>query len=256
MRRAGLLLTVAALALPGCGGHRAPSPHPGPGCHVSSTCSVLFIGNSYTAVNDLPRVFMQLAKSGGLTVRTAALVPGGTTLADHVTASDTAPTIAGSIWNVVVLQDQSQVPSVEDMRESEMYPAARALVDDVRQAHAEPLFFNTWAHSDGWPEEGLTSYEQMQSALNDAYQTISRELQVPVAPVGTAWARVLAMPTHPQLWAPDGSHPSLSGTYLAACVFYATIFHRSTLGLKYFAGLPSSDAIQLQAVASNTVLGG
>ena len=129
-------------------------------------------------------------------------------------------------------------------------------MDDVRQAHAEPLLFNTWAHSDGWPEQGLTTYEQMQSALNDAYQTISRELQVPVAPVGTAWARVLAMPTHPLLWAPDGSHPSLSGTYLAACVFYATIFHRSPLGLKYFAGLPSSDAIQLQAVASNTVLGG
>jgi hypothetical protein len=249
-------VTVAALALSGCGGgHKAAPPRPGPGCTTSRTCSVLFIGNSYTAVNDLPAVFTQLAKSAGLTVRTGALVPGGTTLADHVASSDTASTIAGSVWNVVVLQDQSQVPSVEETRESEMYPAARVLVDDIRRARAEPLFFDTWAHSGGWPEEGLAGYEQMQSALNEAYQTIGRELSVPVVPVGSAWERELGMTTHPQLWGPDGSHPTLSGTYLAACVFYATIFHRSPVGLKYSAGMPSSDAIQLQAVAANTVLG-
>jgi hypothetical protein len=46
-----------------------------------------------------------------------------------------------------------------------------------------------------------------------------------------------------------------SATHLAACVFYATIFHRSPLGLKYFAGLPSNDAMQLQAIAASTLSG-
>jgi hypothetical protein len=219
------------------------------------TCSVLFLGNSYTSVNDLPAVFSRLAASGGVAVSAFARAPGGATLADHLSTPDTAATIGGSTWNVVVLQDQSQIPSDERLREGEMYPAAGALVDEIRGVRAEPLLFVTWAHMYGWPGNGLTNYEQMQAAVNDGYAAIGQELRVPTAPVGTAWAQELRDPTHPELWADDGTHPTLGGTYLAACVFYATIFHRSPHGLDYHAGLPERDATQLQAVASRTVLG-
>ena len=35
----------------------------------------------------------------------------------------------------------------------------------------------------------------------------------------------------PELYFSDGSHPSPAGSYLAACTFYATLFHASPVGL-------------------------
>jgi len=254
----GLLAALlAAGALLGCGGHRAAPPRPGPGCEridPSVACSVLFIGNSYTAVNDLPATLTKLAASGGIAVSTRALDPGGATLADHLAAPETAAALEGSTWNVVVLQDQSQIPSVERFRQVEMYPATRELVRQVRQVQAEPLLFETWAHSHGWPENGLVGYDRMQAAINQGYQTIAGELQVPISPVGSAWSQALRRPAHSGLWAEDGSHPSADGTYLAACVMYAAIFRRAPVGLSYDADLPAREAAGLQAVAANAVL--
>jgi hypothetical protein len=56
------------------------------------------------------------------------------------------------------------------------------------------------------------------------------------------------------LWQDDGGHPTEQGTYLAACVFYAVIFHQSPEGLTYLAHLPKEIAQFLQQIAANTVL--
>jgi hypothetical protein len=55
------------------------------------------------------------------------------------------------------------------------------------------------------------------------------------------------------LWQADGSHPSEQGTYLAACVFYAAIFHQSPEGLSYLAGLTKETPTFLQRIAASTV---
>jgi len=155
--------------------------------------------------------------------------------------------------DVVVLQEQSEIPSVEQFRQSEMYPAARRLADTIYRHGSRPMFFLTWAHRDGWPENGLPDYVSMQSAINDGYLAIAAEEQAAVAPVGVAWSTTLNQP-HPGLWQDDGSHPTTAGTYLAACVFYATIFHQSPGGLTYRADLSPVDAAMLQTIAADTVL--
>ena len=93
----------------------------------------------------------------------------------------------------------------------------------------------------------------MQSAIDDGYLAIAAEEQAAVAPVGVAWSTMLNQP-HPGLWQDDGSHPTTAGTYLAACVFYATIFHQSPRGLTYRADLSPVDAAMLQTIAADTVL--
>ena len=74
------------------------------------------------------------------------------------------------------------------------------------------------------------------------------------APVGPAWS--IAVKEHPELslWQEDGSHPTGTGTYLAACVFYAVIFHESPEDLSYRADLSKETAKILQAVASQFAL--
>ena len=229
-----------------------------PGCSLPwATCTrVLFIGDSYTSVNDLPDTFADLAWAGGHRVQTEALDEGGWTLAEHLAASETAPTIASERWDDVVLQEQSQIPSLAaDRAAGMMYPTATKLVAMIRGQRAEPMFYLTFAHQDGWPEAGLLDYPSMQAAIDAGYMGIADRLGVPVAPVGAAWETVVGEASPPTMWQSDGTHPTVSGTYLAACVFYATIFRQSPVGLGDDDGLPAGEAHDLQVVAASTVLG-
>ncbi len=232
------------------------------GCALTSNCGtaqdrsctrVLFIGNSYTYVNDLPATFADLAKSGGHKVEVQTAAEGGWTLADHIQSQGTLKKLNSAKWDIVVLQEQSQIPSVAQSRVQAMYPAARELVREIRALGSTPIFFDTWAHREGWPENGMKTYQSMQAQIDTGYAGIALELNVPVAPVGSAW--FYAVTEHPELsvWQDDGSHPSEQGTYLAACVFYAFIFHEDPSGLTYQAGLSKEIASTLQAIASRTV---
>ena len=135
-----------------------------------------------------------------------------------------------------------------------MYPAAREFVQKIKATGAMPIFFVTWAHRDGWTENGMNDYESMQAQINYGYVEIAQELNAPIAPVGAAW--LTAVKEHPELvlWQADGSHPTEQGTYLAACVFYAVVFHESPDGLKYRASLSKENSKTIQSIASRAVL--
>jgi hypothetical protein len=216
---------------------------------------VFFIGNSYTYVNDLPTIFANLAWSGGHRVETALQANSGWTLIDQKLAPTTEQTLTASKWDVVVLQEQSEIPSVESLRQADMYPAAHDLVVKVRAAGAQPLFFLTWAHRNGWPVNGMPDYASMQSSIDAGYLFIAGQEHAAVAPVGYAWMSIVDQTSDSGLWQDDGSHPTEKGTYLAACVFYASIFHENPTGLQYHAFLSDGDAAQSQAAAASTVLG-
>ncbi len=217
---------------------------------------ILFIGNSYTYVNDLPNTFAELARSGGHKVEVGISAQGGWTLANHASSSDTLDKIKSTQWNLVVLQEQSEIPAVAQWRIQQMYPAARTLISDIRAAGAKPMLFITWAHRDGLPDNGMPNFSSMQSQIDLGYLNIAAEQNVPVAPVGYAWAAVQNQYPQIKLWQEDGSHPTMEGTYLAACVFYADIFQQSPEGLSYQAGLTNETAQALQKTAAQTVFNG
>jgi hypothetical protein len=227
-----------------------------PGCWLPwTTCTrVLFIGDSYTSVNDLPGTFTSLAWAGGHRVETGALTGGGETLAAHVADPQTASTITSTRWSFVVLQDQSENPALPFYRGNEMYPAVGALTTMIRDAREQPLLFDTWGHQTGWPLAGLPTYSLMQTAVDQGYAGIAAQLAVGVAPIGPAWAAVVARGGGGQLWQPDGVHPTVAGTYLAACVLYASLFRESPVGLGYLDGLPAAEASSLQTAAASVVL--
>jgi len=246
-------LVLAGVLVAGCA-TAAAAPAGCSGVADPTACTrILFVGNSYTYVNDLPTVFARLAASGGHPVQTGMAAVGGATFADQLGSPDTLTKIATARWKYVVLQEQSQIPSSAASRASEMYPSARLLVRRVLGSGAKPLFFLTWGHKDGWPENGMSTYEGMQMQLDAGYWGIADELHVPVVPVGDAWATMYGANRSADLWQADGSHPTMTGTYLAACVFYAAIFHASPEGLAYGADLSADVVRSIQATAAAEV---
>jgi hypothetical protein len=221
---------------------------------LDSCIKVLFIGNSYTYVNDLPAMFSSLADSGNHLVETGMLAQGGWTLEEHVSDPNTEITLGSTRWDFVVLQEQSEIPAFEQSRITSMYPAARQLVNLIRAQNATPIFFLTWAHKDGTSDYVYSDYASMQTQITFGYRTIANQLAVSIAPVGVAWAEALKQATSIDLWQSDGSHPTFNGTYLAACVFYTVIFRESPVGLRYPSQVSADNAILLQTIAADIVL--
>ena len=233
-----------------------PTSTPMPtGTPVSAPTRVLFVGNSLTFVNDLPEIFAELARSASHSVEVDISAQGGQTLADHATSPSTLKKITDQRWKFVVLQEQSKIPALAEQHSQQMVPAVRLLDDKIAETGAEPVLFMTWAGRDGLPGAGFEDYAAMQAGIEVGYLEVAGEIGAMVAPAGVAWQSALEGDPQLQLWQRDGIHPSPEGTYLAACVFYATLLGQSPEGASYLAGLPEETARYLQAVAAETVLG-
>ena len=93
----------------------------------------------------------------------------------------------------------------------------------------------------------------MTAQLDEAYTSIGRELDAQVVPVGLAFATVTKQRPDIALRTRDRRHPSMAGTYLAACTFFAALYDQSPEGLDYAAGLDSDTAAYLQRIAWQAV---
>jgi hypothetical protein len=244
------IAVVVTLAVAALAGVLVLAGSSGCGLPADRAClRVLFIGNSYTSTNDLPGVLAGLLRSGGRHAEVSAIAPGGATLADHAASAEVAGAIAGSPWTAVILQEQSLLPAAPDLLERQILPAARTLADAARGTGAQVYLFQTWAHRDGWPERRLDR-AAMQAAITATDRELAGRLGLVVVPVGEAWTRALREAPGISLWQADGSHPTAAGTYLAACVLYASLTGRSPAGLGETGGLPAADAATLQRIAA------
>lgn len=225
------------------------------------TTSVLFIGNSYTYVNDLPQLLSDLALSTNDTLLTGSNAPGGYTFKMHCSNSTTLSMIGQGGWDFVVLQEQSQLPSLPDsIVETESFPYASKLDSLITVANpcAETAFYMTWGRKNGdeencasWPP--VCTYTGMDSLLNKRYFEMAQANNAIVSPVGRAWHYCRENFPDYELYAPDGSHPSQAGSYLAACCFYTVILRKDPGLITYDFSLIPSMAADLRIVAQQVV---
>jgi hypothetical protein len=231
---------------------------------MAQVTSVLFLGNSYTGTNNLPGTFYNLALAAGDSVYYDSNTPGGYTLQGHSTNSTSLAKINERDWDFVVLQEQSQRPSFPPAQvANDVYPYAESLVNTINtnSACTEPIFYMSWGRKDGdqvncpnYPP--LCTFEGMQNRLRTSYLEMGINNDARVAPCGAAWAalKLDSLTFHSGLYTGDGSHPSSWGQYLNACVFYATIFHKSPVGITWYSVVGQSDAEILQALAEEIVI--
>ena len=250
------ILAPALLALLLAAPAAAQDERPGP--------SVLFLGNSFTAQNRMPVTLRELARSAGLAMQIEAITPGGRRLDQHAGDPRVEKRLAKLRWSYVVLQEQSTIPAFVGLRERHMVPAARTLAGRIRDAGSEPLLFLTWAYRDPPRDKRdpalgrrFPTYGAMQTEIERSYARVALDpvVNARVAPVGAAFRLAHERRRGLGLWAPDGSHPSPAGSYLAACVFHAAINLRSPVGLDHHGGLEAEVAAFLQQVAHDVVLG-
>jgi hypothetical protein len=166
--------------------------------------------------------------------------------------------MAAQEWDYIILQGQSQEPSFPfEQVNSQTLPYAVQLADSAKaiQPCSQVNYFMTWGRQNGDPQwDSISTFDKMNARLRDAYLRIADSANAAVSPVGVAWKYVRDNYPNINLYQQDGSHPSLEGSYLAACTFYASFFHKSSVGNTYNPGIDPNTASILQQVASSIVL--
>ena len=222
--------------------------------------NVLFIGNSYTETNNLPQMIADIAQSMGEMMTFEKNTPGGCSFRQHCSNNSMALIQEGS-WNIVVLQEQSQLPSFpQGQVEQECFPYAQQLVDSIyaHNPEAEPMFFMTWGHKNGDLDNAseypmLGSYEGMDSMLYERYIYMAESNDASLCPVGRVWRYLRTHNPNIELYRNDGSHPSVAGSYAAACSFYVMFFHRDPDSIAFNATLDETTAQAIRTAVKHIV---
>lgn len=223
--------------------------------------TILFIGNSLTQRNDLPAMVERIAASRDIDVFTKMSARGSAKLVHHSRDSNVKQMLDETAWDYVVLQEQSQLPALRDPDVAQKtLPFAGKLADRARQVSPETkvVFYMGMAHKNGdqsnkddFPEIG--NYKGMQYRINAAYRTMARQNRASIIPVGEVWARMRAKHPDIELYV-DDRHPSVAGTYLAACVFFTTLFSERCEATDHPGKLGDETALKIQKLSDDVLL--
>jgi len=230
--------------------------------NAQETKKVLFIGNSYTAANNLPNLIDLAAQSVGDDLEYTAHTPGGNTLMNHAQNSSLAQTITTEDWDFVTIQGQSQEPSFPTSQfNSETLPYANQLVDAINANNActEPVFYMTWGRENGDANNcpfapWLCTYEGMDDSLRARYEYMAEVNESLVSPVGAVWRELRTNGIPFNLYVSDESHPSIYGSYTAALTFYTIFFENDPTLITYVPnGISATDATTIKNATKQIV---
>ena len=255
----------------------------GPG-QGQGPADILLMGNSYVASNSLHNLVDGVMSAASTPANLSTLNGGGMLLSQHASNVATSghqwnTTLNNGVWDWVVLQDQSQVPGLPrtDTYWINSNDGAVELAEVIEDNGGETVLMMTWGRRAGdganpWHgyNQRFSNFSNMQDELASGYLDYRDNITANgdtawVAPVGLAFEHIHdkivaegGTPTDSgntfyDLYTGDGSHPSLSGSYLAATVIYATITGNDPVGLSHSTSLSNSLVLELQQAAAATV---
>lgn len=233
-----------------------PKPLP----KVTEVKSMLWVGNSFFYYNNSMHghVSLLLGAAGQKGNRSASATISGSGINWHDVEAHFKPNAVGSYsfvgdnevrfntfdraFDATLMMDCSQCP-IHPKLQSIFYEYAKKHSDTVRKHGSEPILFMSWAYSDK-PEmtEPLAAEYIKAGKLNNAL----------VVPAGYSFANSVSKRPDISLIVADKRHPSLAGTYLAACTVLASVYKINPIGNNYTAGLSADVVKHLQTVAWET----
>lgn len=180
--------------------------------------SVLFLGNSLTYYNEIPRITAALTTREDRPLRTDAVTRSGATLEQLWNDTDARRKVWVEQWDYVVLQGGAAMAHpLQNAGAFQRY--LHLFADDVRKSGAEPLFYLVWR-----PDQPA-NYEQ--AALD-----VAARAKLKVIPAGIAWLDLVRRGRFSRLDI-DGLHPDARAAYLVACSVYSTLYDKPAHGTPY-----------------------
>lgn len=229
------------------------------GPQVQTPVRVLFVGNSYFYYNDsLHNHVRRLVAAGSDGIPEARLefkssTIGGASLAHHAIEWLTEPGRIGirEPFQLVILADGSAQPLSEERRANSRRLMAQ-YAQTIRQRGGQVALYMTHVYA---PPHRQVRPDNLPLTARH-YIEAGNEIKALVIPVALAFEEAYRRRPGIVLHADfDGSHPSLLGTYLAACVTYSSVYALPCKGnpYHYYGRITAEDAAFLQEVGDEVV---
>lgn len=198
------------------------------------TTRILFVGNSYTYRNNMPKLFEKIAESKGERVEVSHVTRGKYTFYLHAKRKKLHRALTNEKWDVIILQGSSRDMLRDSVRfRKKTYPALDKMIGMIqrKQKDAKVYFYMTWPYRKGDPKtERFSNPDSMLQAVASGYENLKARYKVPVIPVGSVWRNYAVKYPESNLYLKDNSHPTYEGSYLVACTMYAAIYGKSPEG--------------------------
>lgn len=224
---------------------------------AQQTKNVLFIGNSITYYNNLPFTFEDIANSKGDPTSVTMYAPGGHGFADHVNDQNVYSKFKEKVWDYVVLQPGSGECFGSTEPISATLDRAKQLKDSILKYSpcAKILFYEISNGVTGNSPSDLTNYNNTMVTVRNNFEYWADNTDLFFAPVGEAFREKWNNDQTDMLWVGTYNiHPNAKGSYIAACVFYATIYQKPSEGTNIISTLQQAEAIEIQQIADEKVL--
>ena len=173
----------------------------------------LFIGNSHTYFNDMPKIFQDICTENGIDMQVTMLTKGGMGLDYHAKNEQTRFNILYGDYDFVILQHVAHPMGDYEVMEE----AADQIMEWIRQTKAEGCYLMTWTEKDN---------ESFQTEMSARYRKLAKKHGCLLAPVGEVWWDTLRTDPSAGLYAEDGRHASVKGSRLAAETIFKTLKER------------------------------
>lgn len=220
---------------------------------------VLFIGNSYTHYNNMPKILEEMAKSKGMNVDIQMDAKSNHTFEMHAQRPELYQSIKKNKWDYVVIQGFSRELAQDTAAiDSLSLPYIKQILDSVyaNNSCTNVFMYQTWAYQNGFQQDSLPiywDYQTMSDRVHYGYNYVADKFNLAVVPVGKAWEAICTNYPEIKVYQEDLQHPTVTGSYLTAACFYAALF-RSQPKVTYHSNLDAKTAVQLQELAGTTVL--
>jgi hypothetical protein len=225
---------------------------------VDTPKRILFVGNSYFYYNDslhnhVRRLVTAADPALDKALQYKSATIGAAPLAHHDVKGLLTPGRLGmkQPYDIVILQGNSG-DSLAEAGQASYREKVREFSAEIAKSGAKTALYMTHAYV---PPNKEASPDMIRK-VEDMTVAAGNEVGALVIPVGLAFEEAYRQRPDIVLHKTyDGSHPDLIGTYLAACVVYASLYGRSPVGntYDYYGKVDKDTAAFLQRVAEQTV---
>ena len=180
--------------------------------YSGSLKTILFVGNSLTYTNDLPKLVVAFGKENGVEINTTILAYPNYALEDHWNDGQVQKLIAKYKYDFVVIQ---QGPSSQIDGRRMLFDFGVKIKTLCDNTNTQLAFFMVWpAFSNIQTFDGV-----IQNYTDAALATNSL-----LCPVGELWKKHFQDTGDYSFYGPDMFHPSTIGSKNAAKIIFETLF--------------------------------
>lgn len=208
-----------------------------------STTRILFIGNSSTYYNQMPLMVEGLAKANNINCEVKSITASSYKLTQFATTGNAYNTeivnaLSKEKWDFVILQEHREniMGNLEATKN-----AITNLKSTIDSTGAKTILYETQADYIGndFIIDGTSIYFDnitLQNYMTKFYFSLGNKFDCKVAPVGVNYTRCMKEYPEINLYNSDMIHPTLEGSYLAACTLFQTIFETSAYNNTFLSG--------------------